>query len=73
MFRRVLPVAGLVFCLGLLPDRPFAAEPIAQRELPPIPLSVDEIHAWIDRSHPLLKGAGDPARAAFPKSLRNRP
>ncbi|HEU4684280.1 MAG TPA: TolC family protein [Nitrospira sp.] len=28
------------------------------KALPPIPLSVDEIHAWIDRTHPLLKGAG---------------
>jgi outer membrane protein TolC len=58
MSRRFLLVAGLVFCLGLLPDRMFAAEPISQRELPPIPLSIDEIHAWVDRSHPLLKGAG---------------
>jgi outer membrane protein TolC len=58
MSRRFLLVAGLVFCLGLLLDRAFAAEPLNQRELPPIPLSIDEIHAWVDRSHPLLKGAG---------------
>ena len=70
MFRRVLPVAGLVFCFGLLPDRPFAAEPITQRELPPIPLSVDEIHAWIDRSHPLLKGAGTEKVMARGKMLK---
>ena len=25
--------------------------------LPPIPFTLDELHAWIDRSHPLLKGA----------------
>ena len=55
MFRRVLPVASLVFCLGLLPDRPFAAEPITQRELPPIPLSVDEIRERIARISPSLK------------------
>ncbi|HEX6728253.1 MAG TPA: hypothetical protein VF078_12955, partial [Nitrospira sp.] len=53
-----LVLVGLVFCLGLLCDRTFAAEPPNKRELPPIPLSIDEIHAWIDRTHPLLKGAG---------------
>ena len=53
-----LVLVGLVFCLGLLCDRTIAAEPPNKRELPPIPLSVDEIHAWIDRTHPLLKGAG---------------
>jgi outer membrane protein TolC len=58
MPHRFVVVAGLVFCLGLLCDRTIAAEPPHKRELPPIPLSVDEIHAWIDRSHPLLKGAG---------------
>jgi len=35
-----------------------AAEGDSAKGLPAIPLSVDEIHAWIDRSHPLLKGAG---------------
>jgi outer membrane protein TolC len=53
-----LVLVGLVCCLGLLCDRTIAAEPPNKRELPPIPLSVDEIHAWIDRTHPLLKGAG---------------
>ena len=53
-----LVLASLVCCLGLLCDRTIAAEPPNKRELPPIPLSVDEIHAWIDRTHPLLKGAG---------------
>jgi outer membrane protein TolC len=58
MSQRFLLVAGLVLCLGLLADRTIAAEPSNKRELPPIPLSIDEIHAWIDRTHPLLKGAG---------------
>jgi len=58
MCHRLVVVAGLIFCLGLLCNRATAAEPSNKRELPPIPLSVDEIHAWIDRSHPLLKGAG---------------
>ncbi|BCA54845.1 putative Outer membrane efflux protein [Nitrospira sp. KM1] len=34
------------------------AESPKTKSLPPIPLSVDELHAWIDRAHPLLKGAG---------------
>jgi outer membrane protein TolC len=70
MPRRVLLVVGLVFCLGLLLDRTFAAEPSNKRELPPIPLSVDEIHAWIDRSHPLLKGAGTEKVMARGKMLK---
>ena len=40
------------------------------RELPPIPLSIDEIHAWIDRSHPLLKGAGTEKVMARGKMLK---
>lgn len=70
MTRRFLLVAGLVFCLGLLGDRAFAAEPLNSRELPPIPLSIDEIHAWIDRSHPLLKGAGTEKVMARGKMLK---
>lgn len=58
MPQRFLLVAGLVLCFGLLAGRTIAAEPSTKRELPPIPLSIDEIHAWIDRTHPLLKGAG---------------
>ncbi|HJT18990.1 MAG TPA: TolC family protein [Nitrospira sp.] len=42
----------------------------AERTLPPIPLSVDEIHAWIDRSHPLLKGAGTEKVVARGKMLK---
>lgn len=58
MSRRFMLLAGLALCLGLLAGRAIAAEPSNKRELPPIPLSIDEIHAWIDRTHPLLKGAG---------------
>ena len=57
MPQRFLLVAGLVLCFGLLAGRTIAVEPSNKRELPPIPLSIDEIHAWIDRTHPLLKGA----------------
>lgn len=51
---------GLMFMLAALagPFNAAAADGDAAKGLPAIPLSVDEIHAWIDRSHPLLKGAG---------------
>ena len=70
MSHRVILVAGLVFCLGVPCDLTIAAEPPNKRELPPIPLSVDEIHAWIDRAHPLLKGAGTEKVMARGKMLK---
>lgn len=70
MSHRVVLVAGLVFCLGVPCDLTIAAEPPNKRELPPIPLSVDEIHAWIDRAHPLLKGAGTEKVMARGKMLK---
>ncbi len=70
MPQRFLLVAGLVLCFGLLAGRTIAAEPSNKRELPPIPLSVDEIHAWIDRTHPLLKGAGTEKVMARGKMLK---
>ena len=45
-------------------------EPPAAKPLPPIPLSLDELHAWIDRSHPLLKGAGTEKVMARGKMLK---
>jgi outer membrane protein TolC len=70
MSRRFAFVAGLVMCLGLLAGHAIAAEPSTKRELPPIPLSIDEIHAWIDRTHPLLKGAGTEKVTARGKMLK---
>lgn len=70
MSHRLALVAGLLFCLGLAWDPAIAGEPANKRELPPIPLSVDEIHAWIDRSHPLLKGAGTEKVMARGKMLK---
>lgn len=55
---------------GLCPLSSSAAEPMKPKELPPIPLSLDEIHAWIDRSHPLLKGAGTEKVMARGKMLK---
>ncbi len=51
---------GLMLILAALsgPYYAAAADGDSAKGLPAIPLSVDEIHAWIDRSHPLLKGAG---------------
>lgn len=40
------------------------------RPLPPIPLSLGEVLAWIDRSHPLLLGAGTEKLAARGKMLK---
>jgi hypothetical protein len=70
MPQRFLLVASLVLCFGLLAGRTIAAEPSNKRELPPIPLSIDEIHAWIDRTHPLLKGAGTEKVMARGKMLK---
>ena len=51
---------GFMLMLAVLsgPFNAAAADGDSTKGLPAIPLSVDEIHAWIDRSHPLLKGAG---------------
>ena len=61
---------GLLLCTGVLPGLLAAADPSKSRDLPPIPLSVDEIHAWIDRAHPLLKGAGTEKVMARGKMLK---
>ena len=47
-----------------------AADEIKRKPLPPIPLSVNEVLAWIDRAHPLLKGAGTEKIVARGKLLR---
>ncbi|MGD9725083.1 MAG: TolC family protein [Nitrospiraceae bacterium] len=52
------------------PAHAAAADESKTRALPPIPLSVNEVLAWIDRSHPLLKGAGTEKVAARGKMLK---
>ncbi len=47
-----------------------ADDPTIGKPLPPIPLSINEILAWIDRAHPLLKGAGTEKLAARGKMLK---
>jgi outer membrane protein TolC len=47
-----------------------AADDSRLKPLPPIPLSLNEVLAWIDRSHPLLQGAGTEKMSARGKMLR---
>ena len=54
--RLGLALSLLCLCAFANP-RPAAAEMDSAKGLPAISLSLNEIHAWIDRSHPLLKGA----------------
>ena len=61
-------VMGMVWQGG--PVHVGAADEPRTRALPPIPLSVNEILAWIDRSHPLLKGAGTEKISARGKMLK---
>jgi outer membrane protein TolC len=58
LLRFGLVCGALLLSAASVPLNAAAAEGDAAKGLPAIPLSVDEIHAWIDRSHPLLKGAG---------------
>lgn len=69
-FYRWLPIVVLAGTIGLCPLSASAGEPMQSKELPPIPLSLDEIQAWIDRSHPLLKGAGTEKVMARGKMLK---
>jgi outer membrane protein TolC len=61
--------AWLLSFLVPLPAGTAADEP-KLKPLPPIPLSLNEVLAWVDRSHPLLQGAGTEKIAARGKLLR---
>lgn len=64
----LIVLALMMFIHG---ERLTAAEPAAPgKVLPPIPLSLDEVLAWVDRAHPLLKGAGTEKIVAKGKLLR---
>ena len=69
-FRHYLPVVILLGSIGLCSLTSSAGEPLKSKSLPPIPLSVEEIHSWIDRSHPLLRGAGTEKTMARGKMLK---
>lgn len=47
-----------------------AADNTKPKPLPPIPLTLEEVLAWVDRSHPLLKGAGTEKVVARGKMLK---
>lgn len=54
----VFVCAALVCCAAVWNTQALAVESAKAKSLPPIPLTVEEVLAWIDRSHPLLMGAG---------------
>ncbi len=65
----VLMIATCALCW--LPGGSVAADDtVKSRPLLPIPLSLNEVLAWIDRSHPLLKGAGTEKVSARGKMLK---
>lgn len=68
--RRYFPVVLLLGIIGLSPLPASAGETMKSKSLPPIPLSVEEIHARIDRAHPLLRGAGTEKMMARGKMLK---
>ncbi|MEC4890694.1 MAG: TolC family protein [Nitrospira sp.] len=69
LLRLSLTLSLLSLCAFTNPS-PASAEGEASKGLPAIPLSLNEIHAWIDRAHPLLKGAGTEKIMARGKMLK---
>jgi outer membrane protein TolC len=63
---------GVILTLcALFPGSLSSAEEVRrQMPLPPIPLSLDEVLVWVDRTHPLLKGSGTEKIVARGKLLR---
>jgi hypothetical protein len=68
----------LIVCMVMLaismenPSESVAADGVPPKALPPIPLTLNEVLAWVDRSHPLLQGTGTEkivARGKFLKAL----
>lgn len=59
----------LMFSVADLPSA-IAAENAKAKALPPIPLTLEEVLAWVDRSHPLLKGSGTERIVARGRLLR---
>ena len=66
---KLLVVVGFLVIIAAAP-RAGAAEVVSAKALPPIPLTLDEVLAWVDRAHPLLKGAGTEKIVAKGKMLR---
>src|SRR5690242_6011384 len=54
--EKVLMALTLMLSIGA--GSLMAAGPtVSGKVLPPIPLTLDEVLAWVDRAHPVLKGA----------------
>lgn len=71
MIVRTLSLMAVLWLLAAAPALAGSAtDAVKPQILPPIPLSLDEILAWIDRSHPLLKGAGTEKVMARGKMLK---
>lgn len=71
MKNYVLVFVVATYALCWLPESGMAGEDqVKSKSLLPIPLSLNEVLAWIDRSHPLLKGAGTEKVAARGKMLK---
>lgn len=68
-YVRLLGTATLLCAVALTGAAAFAEEP-KSKPLPPIPLSQEEVFAWVDRSHPLLKSAGTEKVVARGRLLR---
>lgn len=66
----VFAMLGLLLGPASLPAGAAADEPKSAESLPPIPLSLNEVLAWVDRSHPLLQGAGAEKIAARGKLMK---
>jgi outer membrane protein TolC len=67
---KLLVVVGFLVIITAAVPRTEAAEVVLIKPLPPIPLTLDEVLAWVDRAHPLLKGAGTEKIVAKGKMLR---
>ena len=70
MRRYRLAVVVLIVSLLVIPETASAAQAQPTKPLPPIPLTLEEVLVWVDRSHPLLKGSGTEKIVARGKMLR---
>ena len=63
-------ILGWLLLLPVVTYAGQARELPAEQSLPPLPISLDELHAKIDRTHPLLRGAGAEKTIARGKMLK---